>query len=34
MGTIKDRHGIDLTEAQDIKKNCQEHVKEQYKKKS
>ena len=32
MGTIKDRHSIDLTEAQDIKKSCQEHVEEQYKK--
>ena len=24
MGTIKDRNGIDLTEAEDIKKGCQE----------
>ena len=25
MGTIKDRHGMDLTEAEDIKKRWQEH---------
>ena len=25
MGTIKDRNGIDLTEAEDIKKRWQEH---------
>ena len=24
MGTIKDRNGMDLTEAEDIKKRCQE----------
>ena len=27
MGTIKDRNGIDLTEAEDIKKRWQEHTK-------
>ena len=27
MGTIKDRNGVDLTEAQDIKKRCQEYQK-------
>ena len=32
IGTIKDRNGIDLTEAEDIKKRCQEYVEEQYKK--
>ena len=32
MGTIKDRNGMDLTEAEDIKKRWQEH-KELYKKK-
>ena len=32
MGTIKDRNGRDLTEAEDIKKRWQEHTKEQYKK--
>ena len=26
MGTIKDRHGIDLTEAEDIKKRWQEYT--------
>ena len=31
MGTIKDRNGMDLTEAEDIKKTCQEYT-EQYKK--
>ena len=31
MGTIKDRNGIDLTEAEDIKKRWQEYT-EQYKK--
>ena len=25
MGSIKDRNGMDLTEAEDIKKKCQEH---------
>ena len=32
MGTIKDRNGRDLTEAEDTKKRRQEHTKEQYKK--
>ena len=31
MGTIKDRNGMDLTEAEDIKKKCQEHTEELYK---
>ena len=26
MGTIKDRNGMDLTEAEDIKKRCQEYT--------
>ena len=32
MGTIKDRNGMDLTEAEDIKKRSQEYTKEPYKK--
>ena len=32
MGTIKDRNGIDLTEAVDIKKRWQEYTEELYKK--
>ena len=32
MGTIKDRSGIDLTEAGDIKKRWQEYTEELYKK--
>ena len=32
MGTIKDRNGLDLKEAEDIKKRLQEHTEEQYKK--
>ena len=28
MGTIKDRNGIDLTEAEDIKKRWQEYTEE------
>ena len=32
MGIIKDRNGIDLTEADDIKKRWQEYMKELYKK--
>ena len=32
MGTIKDRHGTDLTEAEDIKKKQQEYTEELYKK--
>ena len=31
MGSIKDRNGIDLTEAEDIKKRWQEHTEELYK---
>ena len=34
MGTIKDRNGMDLTEAEDTKKNWQEYTEELYKKKS
>ena len=34
MGTIKDRNGMDLTEAEDIKKRWQEHTEELYKKSS
>ena len=32
MGTIKDRNGMDLTEAEDIKKKQQEYTEELYKK--
>ena len=32
MGTIKDRYGMDMTEAEDIKKRWQEYTKELYKK--
>ena len=32
MGTIKDRNGIDLTEAEDIKKSWQEYTEELFKK--
>ena len=32
MGTRKDRNGMDLTEAEDIKKRWQEYTKELYKK--
>ena len=32
MGSIKDRNGRDLTEAEDIKKRCQEYTEELYKK--
>ena len=32
MGSIKDRNGLDLTEAQDIKKRWQEYTEELYKK--
>ena len=31
MGTIKDRNGMDLTEAEDIKKRWQEHTEKLYK---
>ena len=34
MGTIKDRNGMDLTEAKDIKKSWQEYTEELYKKRS
>ena len=34
MGSIKDRNGIDLTKAEDIKKRWQEYTEEQYKKRS
>ena len=34
MGTIKDRNGMDLIEAEDIKKRWQEHTEELYKKRS
>ena len=34
MGTIKDRNGMDLTEAEDIKNRCQEYTGELYKKRS
>ena len=33
MGTIKDRNGMDLTKAEDIKKRWQEYREELYKKK-
>ena len=33
MGSIKDRNGMDLTEAEDIKKRWQEYTEELYKKK-
>ena len=32
MGTIKDRNGMDLREAEDIKKRCQEYTEELYRK--
>ena len=31
MGSIKDKNGLDLTEAEDIKKMCQENTEELYK---
>ena len=34
MGSIKDRNGRDLTEAEDIKKRWQENTEELYKKRS
>ena len=34
MGTIKDRNGMDLTEAEDIKKRWQEYTEELYQKRS
>ena len=33
MGSIKDRNGMDLTEAEDIKKRWKEYTEELYKKK-
>ena len=32
MGSIKDRNGMDVTEAEDIKKRCQEYTEELHKK--
>ena len=32
MGTINDRKNMDLTEAEDIKKRCQEYTEELFKK--
>ena len=32
MGSIKDRNGLDLTEAEDIKKRWQEYIEKLYKK--
>ena len=32
MGSIKDRNGMDLTEAEDIKKRGHDHTEELYKK--
>ena len=32
MGSIKDRNGLDLTEAEDIRKRWQEYIEELYKK--
>ena len=32
MGSVKDRNGMDLTEAEDIKKTWQEYTEELYKK--
>ena len=34
MGTLKDRNGMDLTEAEDTKKRWQEYADELYKKRS
>ena len=34
MGSIKDRNGMDLTEAEDINKREKEYTKELYKKRS
>ena len=34
VGTIKDRNGVDLAEAEDAKKRWQEYTKELYKKRS
>ena len=32
MGSIKDRNGMDLIEAEDIKKRCKEYIEELYQK--
>ena len=32
MGTTKERNGKDLTEAEEIKKSCQEYTEEHYRK--
>ena len=32
MGSIKDKNGMDLTEAEDVKKRWQEYTKKTYKK--
>ena len=32
IGTIQDRNGMDLKEAEDIKRSCQEYIEELYKK--
>ena len=32
MGSIKDRNGMDLTEAEDIKKRWQEYIEQLYRK--
>ena len=32
MGTMKDRNGLELTEAEDIRKRCQKYTEELYKK--
>ena len=34
MGSIKDRNGLDLTEAEEIKKRWQEYIEQLYKKRS
>ena len=34
MGSIKDKNGMDLTEAEDIKKRWQEYIEKLYKKRS
>ena len=34
MGTVKDRNGMDLTEAEDIKKRRQEYMEELFQKRS
>ena len=34
MGTIKDRYGMDITKAEDIKRRWQEYTDELYKKRS